>query len=97
MEALSILTASSTGTGAWRAMKEVRGSGGQVLGIAQRSLYCGLGQAIVCIGSEEIGRGPLNVLLSRAEWTFLRDAVGCGDLVGSGNLWQSGDAGRCCR
>ena len=82
MAALPILTASSTGIGAWRAMQDECGSGGQVLGIAQRSLYCGLGQAIVCVGTEEIGRGPLNVLLSRAEWMCLRDAVGCGDIVG---------------
>ena len=88
MEALSILTASSTGTGAWRAMQYVLDSGGQVLGIAQRSLYCGLGQEIVCVGTEEIGRGPLNVLLSRAEWTYLRETVGCGDLVGFGSYTE---------
>jgi len=44
-----------------------------------------LGQAIVCVGTEEMGRGPLNVLLAPAEWSFLRDAVWCGDIVGFGS------------
>jgi hypothetical protein len=90
MEALSVLAASSTGIGAWCAIRGDRGAGGRVLGIAQRSLYCELGQQIVCVGTEEMGRGPLNVLLPRAEWAFLRDAVGRGDIVGFGSYAAEG-------
>jgi hypothetical protein len=58
------------------------GAQGRVGAVFERSFYIGLGQRWVCVGAQDLGAGPLNLLLE--PWPAgrpLRASVGDGDAV----------------
>ncbi|WXJ90669.1 hypothetical protein MTKAM_22620 [Moorella thermoacetica] len=71
MEALSV------GIGAWATLEGVTST--EVISISKRSLYCRAPAGLVCVGSQSIGRGPINVLLSEHEWNALYNRILVGE------------------
>ncbi|OIQ11098.1 hypothetical protein MOOTH_19700 [Moorella thermoacetica] len=71
MEALSV------GIGAWATLEGVTST--EVISLSKRSLYCRAPAGLVCVGSQSIGRGPINVLLSEHEWNALYKRILVGE------------------
>ncbi len=71
MEALSV------GIGAWRTIEKQTST--EVISIFKSSLYCRAPAGLICVGSQSIGHGPINVLLSEHEWNSLYNRIFAGE------------------
>ncbi|MEW6697575.1 MAG: DUF2877 domain-containing protein [Bacillota bacterium] len=72
------MQAFSVGIGAWQALSASFETGATVVSVARRSLYCQAGTDLLCVGSEAIERGPINILLNDDDWKMLRGSVTVG-------------------